>query len=160
MTEKLPELKKTSWIILIAGLLLFVISFTFWIFDFPGVRRTFIFKSSDSEVLRVENRFEPVFPAQGKIRCYIDELLVGPLSEHCRTVFAKGTRVEYCFQRGQKLYVNLSADLLSVTDENTDFAGQIELFKKNIHLNFPEIKDIEVYIAGKLPYESQAALKM
>ncbi|MBQ5998507.1 MAG: GerMN domain-containing protein [Treponema sp.] len=154
MTERLPELKKTSWIILLTGTLIFAISLFFWIIDFPGVRRAFVFKSSDSEILRIENRFEPLFPAQGKIRNYIDELLVGPLSEHCCTVFAKRTKVLYCFQRDQILYVNLSADLLAADAENTDFKAQIELFKKNVMLNFPEIKKIELFIDGKVPFEN------
>ncbi|MBQ1627565.1 MAG: GerMN domain-containing protein [Treponema sp.] len=155
MTERLPELKKTSWMILFAGTLIFAISLFFWIIDFPGVRRTFIFKSSDSEILRVENRFEPIFPVQGKIRNYIDELLVGPLSEHCCSVFAKGTKVLSCFQRDQTLFVNLSPELLASDAENTDFKAQIELFKMNVMHNFPEIKKIELFIDGKVPFEKK-----
>jgi len=155
MTERLPELKKTSWMILFAGTLIFAISLFFWIIDFPGVRRTFIFKSSDSEILRVENRFEPIFPVQGKIRNYIDELLVGPLSEHCCSVFAKGTKVLSCFQRDQTLFVNLSPELLASDAENTDFKAQIGLFKMNVMHNFPEIKKIELFIDGKVPFEKK-----
>lgn len=155
MTERLPELKKTSWMILFAGTLIFAISLFFWIIDFPGVRRTFIFKSSDSEILRVENRFEPIFPVQGKVRNYIDELLVGPLSEHCCSVFAKGTKVLSCFQRDQTLFVNLSPELLASDAENTDFKAQIELFKMNVMHNFPEIKKIELFIDGKVPFEKK-----
>ena len=95
------------------------------------------------------------FPVHGKIRNYIDELLVGPLSEHCCSVFAKGTKVLSCFQRDQTLFVNLSPELLASDAENTDFKAQIELFKMNVMHNFPEIKKIELFIDGKVPFEKK-----
>lgn len=155
MTEKLPELKRTSWIILLTCVVLFLLSLFFWIKNFPGIRRCFIFKSSDSDIMRIENRFEPMFPISGKIQNYIDELLVGPVSEHCTPVFSKGTTLKDCFVRGSKLYVNLSSDLLKTDAYNTDFKAQINVFKLNIMANFRYIKEIEVFIDGKVPFEKE-----
>lgn len=154
MTEKLPKLKNSSWIILLLILFFFAFSMFFFIKDFPGMRRSFVFRSSEGTGLRIENRFEPVFPPQGRVRNYIDELLLGPISEHCMPVFAKGTKVIYCIQNGSKLTVNLSRDLLTADAFNTDFREQIELFKLNVTKNFPGIKKIELFVDGKVPFET------
>ena len=113
-----------------------------------------MFVSSDSELLRIENRFEPLKPAQGSIRNYVDELLLGPVSEHCRPVFAKGTRCISCFRRRDTLYVNLSEDLLRADAFHTDFAADIDLFKRNIFNNFRYIKKIELFVNGRVPFET------
>ena len=153
MIEKIPEFKRTSWIIFCACSLIFLLSLFFWILNFPGIRRSFVYKSSNSDVLKIENRFESIFPVSGKINNYIDELLTGPISEHCCPVFAKGTRLKNCYLRDSKLYVNLSADVLKADAYNTDFREQIDLLKKNIFNNFKNIKEIEVFFYGKLPFE-------
>lgn len=153
MTEKLPKLKNTSWVILLVLAVFLVSSVFIFIKDFPGLRRSFIFRSSEGEGLRIENRFEPVFPQQGRVQNYIDELLLGPVSEHCMPVFAKGTKVIYCLQNGSKLTVNLSRDFLGADAVNTDFRAQIELFKLNVKKNFPGIKEVELFVDGRIPFE-------
>ncbi len=154
MTDKLPKLKNTSWIILLIIVFFLSLSMFFFIKDFSGVRRTFVFHSTEGGNLKIENRFEPVFPAQGKVRNYIDELLLGPISEHCKPVFEKGTKVDYMILEGSKLTVNLSKELLTADAFSTDFKSQIELFKLNIKKNFHGIKNIEIYIDKKIPFES------
>ena len=69
-------------------------------------------------------------------------------------VFAKGTKVIYCIQNGSELTVNLSRDLLTADAFNTDFREQIELFKLNVTKNFPGIKKIELFVDGKVPFET------
>lgn len=90
---KIPKLEKSSYFILAFLFLYFFVSFMVWIVKFPGIRRTFVFQASDSGRQRLETRYEPVNPPQGKYHYYIDELLLGPISEHCQGIFQKGTRV-------------------------------------------------------------------
>lgn len=149
---KIPKLEKSSYFILAFIFLYFFVSLMVWIVKFPGIRRTFIFQSSDSEKFRIETRFVPVNPPQGKYHYYIDELLLGPISEHCREVFQNGTRVLSCSKKNDTLYVNLSKELLQANAFETDFKSQIELFKMNITRNFSNIKKVEIFIDGTTPF--------
>ncbi len=128
-------------------------SFLFWLLKFPGVKAVFIYESADSQTLSVERRFYKGKPAVSKIRTYVDELLLGPVTERCKPVFAQGTKALSCFERGNVLYVDFSADLLEADGKETDFRKQINLFERNIRSNFPLIKEINVFIDGNAPFE-------
>lgn len=149
---KIPKLEKSSYFILAFLFLYFFVSFMVWIVKFPGIRRTFVFQASDSGKQRLETRYEPVNPPQGKYHYYIDELLLGPISEHCQGIFQKGTRVLGCSKKDDTLYVNLSKEILQANAFNADFKAQAELFKKNILMNFSNIKNVKIFIEGTTPF--------
>ncbi len=149
---KIPKLEKSSYFILAFIFLYFFVSLMVWIVKFPGIRRTFIFQSSDSQKFRIETRYAPVNPPQGKYHYYIDELLLGPISEHCKEIFQSGTKVLGCSKKNDTLYVNLSKELLQADAFETDFKAQIELFKLNITRNFSNIKKVEIFIDGTTPF--------
>ena len=149
---KIPKLEKSSYFILAFIFLYFFVSLMIWIVKFPGIRRTFIFQASDSEKFRLETRYEPVNPPQGKYHYYINELLLGPISEHCKGIFQKGTKVLSCSKKNDTLYVNLSKEMLQANALDTEFKSQIELFKTNITRNFPNIRKVEIFIDGTTPF--------
>ncbi len=128
------------------------VSLIFWIATRPGSKAVFIYETSDSKSLSIERRFMKGKPVVSRTRAYIDELLLGPISEHCRPVFQQGTKVLSCFERDRVLYVNLSSDMVKNDSPDVDFKRQMELFKKNIHSNFPSIKKVELFIDGNEPY--------
>ena len=154
MKIEAPKLKRTSYAILIVILASLLISLAVWLVKFPGIRRSFTYKSSDSDKYRIEYRYLPVKPVQGPIQNYIDELLLGPVSEHCTPVFEQGTKVLSCFKKENVLYVNLSKDLLSADSQTTDFRKQIELFERNVFRNFGTINKIELFIDGKTAFDA------
>ena len=88
------------------------------------------------------------------IQNYIDELLLGPVSEHCTPVFEKGTKVLSCFKKDNVLYINLSDDVLKADSQTTDFRKQIDLFEKNVFRNFGSINKIELFIDGKTAFDA------
>lgn len=128
-------------------------SFMFWLIKFPGGKAVFIYESADKKTLSVERRFYKGKPSVSKIQTYVDELLLGPVSERCKPIFAQGTKALSCFERGNVLYVNLSSDLLKADEKETDFRKQINLFEKNIRSNFPLIREINLFIDGNAPFE-------
>ncbi len=130
----------------------FLISFISWKVGVPGKKAVFVFESADMKSLSVERRFLKCGKADSKIRIFVDELLLGPVSEHCRPVFYSGTKVISCFERNHVLYVNLSSDLL-YADSGTDFSKKIDIFKKNIRINFPSIKEVELFVDGNEPFQ-------
>lgn len=148
MTLKVPKLEKSSYFILAFIFLYFFVSLMVWVAKFPGIRRTFVFNASDSDKLRLEIRYVPVNPPNGKYQYYIEELLLGPVSEHCSKIFNAGTKVVSCSKKDDVLYVSLSKELLQADAFTTDFKKQIELFKMNVKKNFSNIKDVEIFIDG------------
>lgn len=149
MKIKILHLRIYSYILLSSIVVAAAVSFLLWAVHFPGVRRTFVYESASNGNYFIESRYLVRNPEQGAIRNYVDELLLGPISEHCRPVFMPGTRAVSCFRRNSVLYVELSSDLLYDDAENTDFARKIALFKKNIMRNFPGIRTIELFIDGQ-----------
>ncbi|MBQ5472426.1 MAG: GerMN domain-containing protein [Treponema sp.] len=154
MKIEAPKLKRTSYAILLVILASMLISLVAWFIKFPGIRRSFVYQSSDSDKYRVEYRYLPAKPVQGPIQNYIDELLLGPVSEHCTPVFEKGTKVLSCFKKDNVLYINLSDDVLKADSQTTDFRKQIDLFEKNVFRNFGSINKIELFIDGKTAFDA------
>lgn len=152
MKVSVPKLEKSSYFILSFIFLFFFISLMIWVARFPGIRRSFIFQASDSDKIRIETRYVPINPPQGKVQYFIDELLLGAVSEHCSPVCASGTKVISCFQREGTLYLDLSKEFLRDDAYQADFRKQLDLIRLNIQKNFPGIKNIEIFIDGKTPF--------
>lgn len=155
MKTNLPKLKSSSYFLIVAILLTGFISFLCWLISFPGIRRVYNYSSLDGTKTFIEVRYAPVNPVQGNIAYYVDELLLGPIQDQGSPIFVRGTKVNSCFERDGILYVDLSKDLLAADPINTDFNKKIELFKRNIKHNFGYIKEIVLFIDGKIPFEKE-----
>jgi hypothetical protein len=132
---------------------LFVVSFTFYIIMKDSHRRIFIFPSADNGKYIIEYRNLTEKPHQGDIQLYIEEILLGSTVERTKLLFTPGTKVISCFERNHVLYLNLSADLLSMGDGVVEIREGTELLKKNIMKNFSEIDSVEIFIEGKSAFE-------
>jgi hypothetical protein len=91
------------------------------------------------------------------VAAFVDDLLLGPMTNRYGRVFPRGTRAEYCFtgadaDGGRVLYLGLSqdalfaGDLLSVREE-------VDLLRLNIVKNFTYLNKIDVAIDGVSVYE-------
>ena len=146
--------KTTAFIAIVSAS--FVLSLELWIISFPGVRYVFMFQSAATGKICMESRYLPRRPVQGKVNCYVDELLLGPLTAEYRPLFTRGTRAQSCFVRDGILYVDLSDALISESDGASEIGQGMELFRKNILYNFKNINTIEVFVAGNHAYEKNA----
>lgn len=153
MKPQINKIKKSSCIIMSLILLTGFISLLIWIINFPGIRRVYSFTSHDGLKTYTETRYAPVKPVQGKYTYYVDELLLGPIEDLGAPIFAKGTKVISCFERENILYVNLSKELLSDNAFTTDYRKKIQQFESNIKHNFSTIKQVVLFIDGKVPFE-------
>lgn len=111
-------------------------------------RRVFIYPVSGSSKNQKEVRYLASNPVQGKICCYVDELLLGPSFYRGRPIFTLGTRVDYCFLRDKTLYIGLSEEAALQGSGSRNIGESVSLFKKNIKKNFAGIKYIELFIDG------------
>src|SRR5574344_3148581 len=126
-------------LIIFFGSLLF--SYSKYVFERPGHRYVMYFESLDDR-LCTEARFLKRKPVQGREHLFVDELLLGPLTNRYRPLFAPGTKAEFCFVRGKTMYVGLSKDAVQISAKSVDIKKGMELFKENILRNFTNIDTI------------------
>ncbi|MCQ2577779.1 MAG: GerMN domain-containing protein [Treponema sp.] len=144
---------KTSVIIVIVLMVMaFATSLVTALMSNNGKRYTFVFPSGDSDSFIIENRYLPL-KSENIISRYVDELLLGPISERTKLIFPRGTKVLSCFQRGGMLYLDLSKDLLAVDPSSYPLKSGAELLEKNITTNFASIKKVEIYVDSKRAWE-------
>lgn len=116
------------------------------------------FPSYDGDGIYSEPRYlKKHADEQNALSAFVDDLLLGPMTNRYGRIFPRGTRAEYCFtgddRDGNKvLYLGLSrdalfaGDLLSVREE-------VGLLKLNIVKNFTYLNKIDVAIDGISVYE-------
>lgn len=114
-----------------------------------GIRRTFYFYSIDKKDIATEMRFLSRNPQQGDVQFFVDELVLGPITNRFQRIFPAGTKVQFCTLQDDVLYVGLSEDALKGNSSMEDLSKSIDLFKVNIVKNFTKINTVMVYIDGK-----------
>jgi len=142
---------KRKTVLTVMGVL-FCISFLFWILSFPGKRYVFLFQSADTNELSMEVRYLHFYSGQNRLNAFVDELLLGPGTEHFRPLFTPGTGAAFCFVRKRILYVELTHELLQEGGGASAIRLGVDIFKKNIMKNFRNIKEIELFSDGKRMY--------
>ena len=100
-------------------------------------RAVFYFPSMDTDKLCTEVRYLPDDPIQGELSFYVDELLLGPMTNRYKFLFSLG----------------LSKDALFKSKDSVDIKTGIKLLRVNIVKQFTEIKTVLVYIDGKSVFE-------
>jgi hypothetical protein len=154
MTRRFSLNKK--YIALFAGvaIVIAVALFLFVVRRPEGDRRVFYFPSYDDDKIHTEVRFLPSESVQGDVRLFVDELLLGPLTNRYRILFSQGTRVRSCMQNDSTLYLDLSEEALFNIDPAPPVDIAADILEKNIKQNFSSIKTVEVFIDGKKIYEN------
>jgi hypothetical protein len=115
----------------------------------PGVRRVFYFPSLDDRRIRPEVRFLPTHPVQGDIAFFVDELLLGPLTDRGGMLFAPGARAALCVLQDSVLYVDVSVPSLFPQGSSYRLEEGTALIKKNIEKNFPRVKSVTLFLNSK-----------
>ena len=116
------------------------------------------FPSYDGDGFFCEPRYLPkLIDDHQALSMFVDELLLGPVTNRYGRVFPKGTKLEYCFegdggQGGQTLYVGLSRDAL-FAGELLSVKEEVDLLRLNIVKNFTYLNKIDVAIDGVSVYE-------
>ncbi len=152
-TEKFIAMHKAILIaVAAAAVLLAVFSF---VFRRAGkYRMVMLFQQVGSAKIEKEVTYVPKNGTQTKLETYISEFLLGPLLHRARPVFSLGTKLEFCIQKEDILYVGLSDDAIFQDNEAVEFYDGVEIFKKAIKMNFPKIKDVQIF-AGNVFIETK-----
>ena len=153
--EDLPEImnnfiRKHLALAVIAIFCLFTLVFSLWRYgvnDF-GERRILYFKSMDTSATVCEDRFIRVDGGMDEVSAFVDELLLGPMTNRFVRLFPLGTKAEVCFLQGDTLFVDLSADALLSSPETCTVKEGVRMLKENIVKNFTNINTVDVFIDG------------
>jgi hypothetical protein len=131
-------------------------------------RRTFVFYT-DTEAVIVEERMLRVTGenpmASGKkptetlsreinITRYVEEALLGPVLPDSLPLFPKGTRLLSLLYRDGIVYTDLSQDA-AMPLPGGDVFRNLETLYSGIKRNFPYVRGIRFFIAGKAAYAAQ-----
>lgn len=144
----MPSKNNNKFYFLVTVAVLFIVSVSFYIWNYPGHRYTFEFSQIGTDSTSTEVRYLPAKPVQGKVQHYIEELLLGPSVQRSRPLFSRGTQVEFCFLRDKILYVGLSLQAIYQDSESENFDKGVDLLRRNVLKNFNGIKKIECFVNG------------
>ena len=111
-------------------------------------RYVFYFPSYGSKNLCTEVRFLPNKAVQGSEKLFVEEVLLGPMTNRYIRIFPRDTELSYCFLKNKVLYVGFNDAVLTGVDGMT-IKESIDIFKVNIVKNFTFINKIDVSIDGK-----------
>jgi hypothetical protein len=123
-------------------------------------RRTFIFYAVNGKTVTVEDRMLRVFrgkkvgssPREVNITRYVEEALLGPVSPDTLPLFPKETRLLSLLYRDGVVYVDFSEDAALPPREGGEVLANMEVLYSGVKRNFPYVRDIRFFIAGKAVY--------
>lgn len=154
--------KKTSLVKIIVFSCLFlaalIVSLAFILNRKADNRFVFLFESLDDSELHIETRYVNTVPDESDVNCFINELLLGPMTNRYRPLFAKGTLLQSCFVRDGVLYVDLTDEALLKSGSSSETERACALLKENVQRNFRQISDIKVFISGIEAYKEEEGL--
>ena len=112
-------------------------------------RCVFYFSSYDSDDYYAEVRYLNKDKNRDMLNYFVDEFLLGPMTNRLKEAFPEGTRVEFCIRQGDDLHLGLSKNALMVDSVTFDIKKNLELLRYNIVNNFTNLNKIFIYIDGK-----------
>jgi len=163
------SISKSGFFLLV--LLILAIAALIEFFTLGLARRTFMFYDIDSGVVIIENRLLPVSrgdmlayygsrkssPRELDITRYVEEALLGPVSSNAMPLFPRETRLCSLLYRNGAVYLDLSEEAALPPPEGGEVFMNMKTLYAGIRRNFPFVRDLRFFIAGKAAYAEAAA---
>ena len=86
------------------------------------------------------------------IREFVEELVLGPMSDRYVRLFPYGTKVLSCFIRDGVLYTDLSEEAAFSAGDTSETQKACMLLKENVRQNFSGLTDHKVFMMGNEVY--------
>lgn len=139
-------------------ILILVVSIFLYNSENLGKRRVLYFEAVDGSGLYIESRRITEYSStQGRdvhVQQFVQELLLGPVTNGFKSLFLQGTRLESCFVQENILFINLSKEALFPGATTSATKDGVNLLVYNIKKNFSWIESVEIYIDGNKVYEN------
>lgn len=152
--KKITKVNLSTKILFLSLLIMFIFSIVTFFVQGYSHRRVYLFESLDKPGLYAENRYYPNIPYLDDIELFVSELLLGPIGERYKHVFAPGTKLKSCFLQDNVLYIDFSSEALFPNEKVSEVREGAEIFKKNIFRNFRKIDKINIYIEGRKIFDN------
>jgi len=155
MKHFLEILRTNKKVLMLSSLvLLFLISFIAFLINYRGAKYSFRYMLSGTDKIVFETRTIAKVKNTSKIKLYVDELLLGPSVQRAKPLFPLNTKVLFCFEDDNELFLNLSEEAILNFSPDTDLTESYRLIELNVLKNFSSIKKINVFIEGNPVYTS------
>jgi hypothetical protein len=120
------------------------------------VRRTFVFYSIENGIITVEDRMLKSSPSREvNITRYVEESLLGPILPDLAPLFPRETRLNSLMFRDGVVYADLSESAALPPVEGGDLFRNLLTLYRGIRRNFPFVKDVRLFIAGKAAFSER-----
>ncbi|MDR1909403.1 MAG: GerMN domain-containing protein [Spirochaetaceae bacterium] len=118
-----------------------------------SLRHTFVFYPPGRDVEIVEERMlRRADSREARIRRYVEESLLGPVSPALSPLFPRETALHSLLFRDGVVYVNLSPEAALPAAEGGDCFRSLYTLHAGIRRNFRYVKDVRLFIEGNEAY--------
>jgi hypothetical protein len=112
-------------------------------------RTTFVFYSINNGTPAVEERMLPLPRSrEEKVAGYVEETLLGPVSQDSTPLFSRDTRLESLLYRDGVVYLDLSEAAALPPERGGDVFRSLETLHRGILRNFSFVRKVRLFIAG------------
>ena len=112
-------------------------------------RRTFIFYAGNEGAAVVEDRLlRRSMDRETDIRRYLDEVLLGPVSQELAPLFPRETQLSSFMYREGVVFADLSDSAALPPEEGGTVYNSLLTLNRGLRRNFPFIKDVRLFIGG------------
>jgi hypothetical protein len=117
------------------------------------VRRTFVFYSINNRSVIVEDRMlKRSSNRELDISRYVEEVLLGPVSQDSAPQFPRETRLRSLLYRDGVVYADLSESAALPPLEGGDVFRNFRTLNEGIRRNFSYVKDVRLFVAGNAAF--------
>ena len=117
-------------------------------------RRTFIFYDYVNENVIVEDRmFKRSSCRETALRRYIEEALLGPITQDFVPLFPRETQLKTLLYRDRIIYADFTKSAAIPLDEGRNPKENFITLKEGIFRNFSYVKDIRFFVEGQIIFE-------
>ena len=126
-------------------------------------RRTFVFYAIGNGIVTVEDRMLRVSggnllrPASREIDItrYVEEALLGPVSQDSLPLFPRETRLRSLLYRNGLVYADFSEEAAMPLPEGGEVLQSMKTLHAGIRRNFPFVRDVRFFIAGRAAFTAE-----
>lgn len=116
-------------------------------------RYLMLFKNKVTGDVEIENRYVSLDTDKEDLNIFVEEFLLGPANNNLIPFFPPSIGYRSLFLRDNVLYLDLSKDAVLHMPNGVEFEDFYILFNKSLKLNFPELKDVNIFIEGVKAYQ-------
>ena len=116
-------------------------------------RRTFVFYAIGSGDITVEERMlRRAESREHDVARYVEEALLGPISQDLLPLFPRGTRLRSLLYRNGVVYADFSGDAALQLVEGGEVFRNFDTLRSGIERNFPGVEEVRFFIEGRAAF--------